>query len=975
MFLCVPLSHIQTTMDSVFIQIKKRPISYLSPALIFILSLSMLSAQETYSSNLTKEWQALSIRLHQEGIHQSIANQYETLHYKWKNSFNNAEEFASGGNFNFFSDKYRKSILDTIFQRDCEFVENNNHFKDSLLKAKILFYVARSQFFLRSFRPALSCFDKALSFSGTKDESLKNDILEATADTYEEIAEYQIAIAYYQFLLPKYIRTYGKIHHRTALLYEKIGICYSHIEDERKTDTIYGQSINSLAHNNFLKAYQTNMKVFAGKNRYAAINLFQLGINTYYKINYCQTKQRTHYIDSAISLLKRAAIYIEKYYPEEVKLGNIYNSLSFCYLAKGKTDSLHLYLSKSYKSHLKNRGKHHPMTILAALYLSYFNFPQKPDSALVYLQKAMSYCVPEFHPRNIFENPDETLYIIDDFMFSLINDNKIERFVEMYNNTKQKKYLYAATNTAKLNLKTGRQSIKKRHLSAEFGDWSKELNKKSKQVFRTYILKYQNSFSPETLDSALNLLEENNMYSNVLKENIATYKQTIQKSSFVNTQGQIALLTKKILNALKAKKYDTLIDLQRKYLRLSFRLEKMTQSLLSSRSNIPKTHYSYIPISGLQQRLRHSTYLRYIVMPDEIGVVGINQDTAIYIPLQVKPDSLRKMAGTFYREITDPNYSVSKRDIFPRQAWHLFQVLFPPGIKQLLDNTKRLFITPEDFLLKLPFETLLTEREVSKPVYYNKLPYLIKQCSIAEVAGISHFVDGSKHITHRLKYVGFAPGFRGHQKLHSNIAEIQKIANIFGGKVISGTSANKKNFLSYLDSADIIQISTHYTPDMNNPLNSSLILDSTPEGNNLSITDIYANKTDAGLIILSACQTGNGKILQGEGVMSFAKTLECAGADCIISSIWDADDNASKQILCRFAENINRKKSIESALRDAKLEYIASTDATFAHPYYWANYQIQGDGTQTFLKKGRLQYIIAFSLLLILLLILWKAFR
>ncbi len=961
-------------MDNTYIKLKKRHLIFLFIAHIFLLSSTTLNAQQYHPYSFIKEWQSLSSQLHHKGIGPETVNQYKQLHYQWRNSFNNAEEFASGGNFNFLSNKSQKAILDTIFQRDCKFVVNESYSKDSLLKAEILFFIARSEFFLRSFRPALSCFDKALSFSGAGRASIKNDILEAIADTYEEIAEYEIAIAHYRFLLPKYIHCYGKTNHRTALLYEKIGICYAHIEDERHIDTIRGHSINTLAHQYFLKAYEANRRCFHGDNRYSAINLFQLGINEYYKTHHCRAKQRIHYVDTAIALLKKATTYLEKYYPEEVKLGNIYNALSFCYNAKGNPDSLLHYMAKSYRAQLQNRGKNHPMTILSTLYYSTFNYHQYPDSALFFLQEAMSYCVPGFHPQNVFENPDENMYIIDDFMFSLINNNKINRFLETYNITKESKYLYAATKTAELNLNVGKKHIKMRHLSAETGDWSKELNQKTKQVFRTYTLKYQSAFSPGALDTALNILEENSLYLNVLKESAGIYKQLEKEPSIVHIHGKMAQLTEQILNALNAGDDAKVISLQREYMRLSFQKDKMIQVLLPSRNKktlLPS--YQFIPLARIQRNMKHAAYLRYIIMKGEVGVVGINQDTAFYDILQISPDSLGKMVNMFYRTISGREIPVSGQDNLPRQAWNLFQVLFPPGIRELIEGKERLFITPGDFLAKLPFETLLTKPDTSMPVYYNKLPYLIKQYSIPEVAGISHFLSGRKRLFHRLRYAGFAPQFRGKQKLFNNIVEIKKIAKLLGGKTYTGSEANKKNFLSCLDSADIIQISTHFAVDMDNFLNSQLLFDTVAKEDNISLSDIYANKTNAGLIILSACQTGNGKLLQGEGIMSFAKTLEYSGAACVLGSIWDADDYASRKILCRFAGNINRKKNIESALRDAKLQYVASSDAVFAHPYYWANYQMQGDGTQTFPVRNNLPAFIIFSFILILLLVLWKA--
>jgi CHAT domain-containing protein len=89
--------------------------------------------------------------------------------------------------------------------------------------------------------------------------------------------------------------------------------------------------------------------------------------------------------------------------------------------------------------------------------------------------------------------------------------------------------------------------------------------------------------------------------------------------------------------------------------------------------------------------------------------------------------------------------------------------------------------------------------------------------------------------------------------------------------------------------------------------------------------------------VLSACETGIGKIDKSEGAMSLARAFYYAGAKNIITSLWSVDDKSTATLFGRFYAGVN-KNNYSQALYTAKLNYIKNSSASDASPYYWAGF-------------------------------------
>ncbi len=103
--------------------------------------------------------------------------------------------------------------------------------------------------------------------------------------------------------------------------------------------------------------------------------------------------------------------------------------------------------------------------------------------------------------------------------------------------------------------------------------------------------------------------------------------------------------------------------------------------------------------------------------------------------------------------------------------------------------------------------------------------------------------------------------------------------------------------------------------------------------------DLWGTK----LVVLSACDTGNGKITNGDGVYGLRRALVIAGAEGLVMSLWQVDDAATRDLMAGYYARLKAGKARSSALRDIQLEI--HHNPKYAHPFYWAAFLAAGDNS------------------------------
>jgi CHAT domain-containing protein len=96
--------------------------------------------------------------------------------------------------------------------------------------------------------------------------------------------------------------------------------------------------------------------------------------------------------------------------------------------------------------------------------------------------------------------------------------------------------------------------------------------------------------------------------------------------------------------------------------------------------------------------------------------------------------------------------------------------------------------------------------------------------------------------------------------------------------------------------------------------------------------DLWGTK----LVVLSACETGVGKVTNGEGVYGLRRSLVIAGAESLVMTLWQVDDFATKDLMAGYYKKLAAGKPRSAALREIQLELAAQEK--YAHPFYWASF-------------------------------------
>jgi CHAT domain-containing protein len=171
--------------------------------------------------------------------------------------------------------------------------------------------------------------------------------------------------------------------------------------------------------------------------------------------------------------------------------------------------------------------------------------------------------------------------------------------------------------------------------------------------------------------------------------------------------------------------------------------------------------------------------------------------------------------------------------------------------------------------------------------------------------------------------------------------EVKGISEIIAGNTYYHDKATEEIFKKKAPKAGIIHLATHAIINDKNPMYSKLVMSkdkNSGEDGFLNTYELYNMNLSADLVVLSACNTGCGKLIRGEGIMSLARGFMYAGCPSIVMSLWPVDDQSTSLLMKYFYNGLDDGLSKDKALRNAKLEYLKRADAVKSNPFYWAGF-------------------------------------
>jgi CHAT domain-containing protein len=343
-------------------------------------------------------------------------------------------------------------------------------------------------------------------------------------------------------------------------------------------------------------------------------------------------------------------------------------------------------------------------------------------------------------------------------------------------------------------------------------------------------------------------------------------------------------------------------------------------------------------------------YLEYVVSTEHVYLfvltikAGTEAPELKAYPLAIKPDDLERKVNQFHQRLAD------RHPDFADLARELYTGLIEPAGSQLR-GISTICIVPDGFLWNLPFQALMTESNhyliENHPLYYAPSLSVLREMTKNKVGNersdASLIAFGNPVIAKDEQQNGeLCP-------LPEAETEVMSVAKILGSarsRVFIGREASEKSFRALAPTYSTIHLATHGVIDNRQPLYSHLLLTRT-EGDLendglLEAREIMNMNLHADLAVLSACETANGRISPGEGVMGTSWAFFVAGTRSMVVSQWKVNSASTSRLMSNFYYDLSRNKSQTkaNALRESALQLMK--DQSFHHPFYWAGFALVG---------------------------------
>ena len=365
--------------------------------------------------------------------------------------------------------------------------------------------------------------------------------------------------------------------------------------------------------------------------------------------------------------------------------------------------------------------------------------------------------------------------------------------------------------------------------------------------------------------------------------------------------------------------------------------------------------------------LKDELLLEYVLSDPDSYCLAITRTSARLIPLRVSRGRIELLVRAYLAQVRTKHSP-------DETARRLYAVLLGPI--DVVRTRSRIVVIPDGILHLLPFDALqdangtyvlessvityapsatvlqlLRLRRRTRPT----LPFLgvgdvayDSGSSIASAAAERSKDSGTRGI-YDLAGAHFDP-------LPASRDEVRGASEIFGrGSVLLlGPDATEAAFKHEpLAKFRVLHLAVHGIANSKYPERAALVLgrDSKSQEDGLlqarEIADLVLN---ADLVILSACDTGVGRLQGEEGIASLQRAFLVAGAKATVSTLWTADDTFTAALIKQFYINLADGMDKGSALRQAKLDLIRKFGDK-ATPFYWAGFVLDGDSTSPLFRR------------------------
>jgi CHAT domain-containing protein len=257
-------------------------------------------------------------------------------------------------------------------------------------------------------------------------------------------------------------------------------------------------------------------------------------------------------------------------------------------------------------------------------------------------------------------------------------------------------------------------------------------------------------------------------------------------------------------------------------------------------------------------------------------------------------------------------------------------------------------------------------------VLYRDLPYLMDVFDISYTYSATFMEESGKEsygISNKL--IAFAPDYPEPINIQSVFMsrqantgvlldlpyarqEAEFVSKITNGRLFEYSEAKESVYKTESGKYDIIHLAMHTLLNDKEPMRSTLIFspesDSTEDGY-LKTYEVYGIPLKAKMVVLSSCNTGNGFLSSGEGILSLARGFIYSGSQSVVMSMWEIEDKSGTDIVKMFYTNLGKGYSKSAALRKARIEYLKNSNQLRSHPYFWSALIVYGNNAPLYYTR------------------------
>ena len=794
----------------------------------------------------------------------------------------------------------------------------------------------------------------------------------------QDIGSYDRAMNYFQKSVSKYTKVLGEVSSSVATGYNNLGIVY-----EMKGDFDY-----ALAH--YWKTLSIKRQLFGDIHPDVAKSYSNLGIAYMKKGDY---KQAMAYHHEALAIRSKV---FDEFHPE---VSETYNNLGLVFFKKKDYDqSLDFYLkSVTINRRLLGETSHS----LAANYSNIGAVHEEEgdyDQAISYYKKAIAVGRRLNNEANIqiathYNNLGKVHakkgaygQALNNLQESMIANGMTFRDTSVYSNATLEGYLdgYQAFRSLKDKAEVlaimGMDSISyvtylladslldKLRYSYQRGDDGSDLNSRIDNFYENALQAgwqaYQSTLDPyyyrslfylnersksNLLINAMSVLEAKHLGrvpdSILIRESALRSERSFYHSQL--SQGQDSSYVNNKLFAINQQYKALMQKLETNYPRYyQLKYADRTTTIKSIQSNL-------LPDEAvISYSINDSIWFAFTITHEEYRITLLPLDTLL-------DQNIQRIRYKAHLRKPSTNYL--------QAASILYKQLVAPVVDDpIMTDIDRLIIIPDGLLGYLPFDLLLTQL-ASDSISYRTLPYLMRDYTIRygySATWLFHpFTRPNRSVQDQ--YIAFAPSYSTQADSAQQLAlgrfrnqvaplgfnkrEANNIRQHLSGVSLTDESAVERRFKAEVGDYRIVHLAMHALVDDQQPMYSRLVFSpdatDTVEDGYLHAYELYDMEIPADLAVLSACETGYGKLEQGEGIISLARAFAYAGCPSIVMSHWTVDDAASAQLMDSFYRYLSEGMRKDEALRQAKLTYLENASVQDTNPFFWGNFVVIGDAS------------------------------